>query len=131
MALTTIKTTGIDATSSAISSILCDKIENRFDGVKCVFPLTVGQVSINTVTESKDVQVILNGRQLDPYVKENTYPWIVEYDSSRGFRVVGSTLYIYNAPEAGDSCTVIVNSTSATSLSRRYPFSPTTIALGL
>ncbi len=130
MALTTIKPTSID-TSASISSVLCDRIDTLFDGIKCVFPLTVAQSSINTITDSKDVQVILNGRQLDPYVAEITFPWITEYSSGRGFKVVGSNLYIYNAPEAGDTCTVIVNSTSQTAQSRRYPFSPTTIALGL
>jgi len=130
MALTTIKTTSIDA-SASLSSVLCDRIDTLFDGLRCVFPLTSGQTSINTITDSKDVQVILNGRQLDPYVTEITLPWMTEYDAGRGFRVVGSNLYIYNAPESGDTCTVIVNSTSKTAQSRRYPFSPTTIALGL
>lgn len=130
MALTTIKPTSIDS-SAATSSILCDRIDTLFDGSKNVFPLTVNQVSINTVTDSKDVQVIINGRQLDPYVSEITYPWITEYDAGRGFRVVGTNLYIYNAPDIGDTCTVIINSTSLTKLTRRYPFSPITLALGL
>lgn len=130
MALTTIKPTSID-TSPSITSVLCDRIDYLFDGVKCVFPLTVGQTSINTITDSKDVEVILNGRRLDPYLKENTHPWITEYDSGRGFRVVGSNIYIYNTPDVGDTCTIIVNSTSITAQTRRYPFSPLTIALGL
>lgn len=129
MALTTIKTASID--SAGISPVLCDRIDTQFDGSKTVFPLTVNQVSINTVTDSKDVEVILNGRRLDPYVSEITFPWITEYDAGRGFRVVGTNLYIYNAPDIGDTCTVIINSTSLTKLTRRYPFSPTTLALGL
>ena len=130
MALTTIKPTSIDS-SPAISSIVCDRIDNFFDGVTCVFPLTVNQVSINTVTDSKDVEVFLNGRRLDPYVKEITFPWVTEYDSGRGYRVVGSNLYIYNAPDNGDTCTIVIYSTSTTATSRRYPFSPITLALGL
>lgn len=129
MALTTIKTSSID--SPILSPIICDNIDRLFDGYKTVFPLTVAQASINTITDSKDVTVILNGRQLEPYVKEITYPWITEYDSGRGFRVVGSNLYIYNAPDSGDNCVVMITGASQTAQTRRYPFSPTTLALGL
>lgn len=131
MALTTIKSSSFDSTSPVISPVLCDNISNMFDGLTTVFPLKVSQTSINTVTDSKDVTVILNGRQLEPFIKEITYPWLPEYDSVRGYRVVGSNLCIYNAPESGDSCIVMLTGASQTAQTRRYPFSPTTIALGL
>lgn len=131
MALTTIKSSSFDSTSPVISPSLCDNISNMFDGSRTVFPLTVSQTSINTVTDSKDVTVILNGRYLEPYVKEITYPWISEYDSSKGYRVTGSNLCIYNAPDASDTCIVMITGASQTAQTRKYPFSPTTIALGL
>jgi hypothetical protein len=86
--------------------------------------------TISTVVDSKDVQVSLNGFLLAPYVTTYSWPWIVEYDSFKGFRVSGSNLIIYNAPGIGDQATVIIASTSASKQYRRYPFSATTIALG-
>ena len=130
MALTTIKLTSLDS-SQVVSPIICDRIDTLFDGALAVFPLTVAQVSINTITDSRDVTVILNGRQLEPYVKETTLPWVTEFDSGRGFRVVGSKLYIYNAPDPGDTCIVMITGASQSVQTRRYPFSPTTLALGL
>lgn len=131
MALTTVKPSSFDNTSGVVAPIICDDISNQFDGLKSVFPLTVAQVSINTVTDSKDVTVILNGRQLQPYIKEVTFPWITEYDSGTGYRVVGTKLYIYNTPDIGDSCVVMLTGSSQTVQTKRYPFSPLTIALGL
>jgi hypothetical protein len=92
----------------------------------------VDQNSINTITDSKDLEVIVNGFQLKPYVKEQRYPWIAEYDSysGQGFRVSGSNIIIYNAPSTGDQCTLTVRSTSGTTQVRKYPFSATSIALG-
>jgi len=139
MALTTIKSTGTSFTSGNINVTtlyrgnlpqICDDISSQFDGDKTVFALTVDQSYINTVTDSKDVQVSINGLQLTPYVAELRWPWITEYASYKGFKVVGANLTIFNAPDPGDTATVTVVSTSQAAQTRRYPYSASSIALG-
>ena len=142
MALTKIKSTGTDLSSGAVPvtigtlfrgslPIVCNDVSTQFDGRKAVFPLKQDQTSINTVVDSKDVQVTLNGQILAPYVKELTYPWIVEYNSYKGFRVTSNgNLIIYNAPAPGDQAVVMITNTSQSVQTRKYPFSATTIALG-
>ena len=140
MALTVIKSTGTDLSANTVTigtlyrgslPIICNDISTQFDGVKAVFPLKQDQTSINTVVDSRDVQVTLNGQILAPYIKELTYPWIVEYDSYKGFRVTSTgNLIIYNAPAPGDQAVVMITGTSQSVQIRKYPFSATTIALG-
>lgn len=139
MALTVIKSTGTDFSSNTVTistlyrgnlPIVCNDISTQFDGVKAVFTLRQDQTSINTVVDSKDVQVTLNGQILAPYVTELRYPWISEYDSYTGFRVNGSNLIIYNSPGVGDVAVVMITSTSQSKQYRRYPYSATSIALG-
>jgi hypothetical protein len=140
MALTVIKSTGTDLSANTVTistlyrgslPIVCNDVSTQFDGRKAVFPLTQDQTSINTVVDSKDVQVTLNGQILAPYVKELRYPWIVEYDSYKGFRVTSTgNLIIYNAPDVGDQAVVMITNTSQSVQTRRYPFSASTIALG-
>jgi hypothetical protein len=140
MALTVIKSTGTDLSANTVTigtryrgnlPIVCNDISTQFDGRKAVFPLKQDQTSINTVVDSKDVQVTLNGQILSPYVKELTYPWIVEYNSYKGFRVTSNgNLIIYNAPAPGDQAVVMITGTSQSVQTRKYPFSATTIALG-
>ncbi len=139
MALTTIKSTGTSFTSGNITvttlyrgnlPLVCDDISGYFDGLTSVFPLKVDQAYINTVTDSKDVQVVVNGQILRPYVTEQTWPFMIEYSLYKGYRVVGANLIIYNALDAGDTATVTVVSTSATAQTRKYPYSAASIALG-
>jgi len=140
MALTKIKSTGTDLSANTVTigtlfrgslPIVCNDISTQFDGRKAVFPLKQDQTSINTVVDSKDVQVTLNGQILAPYVNELTYPWIVEYNSYKGFRVTSNgNLIIYNAPAPGDQAVVMITGTSQSVQTRKYPFSATTIALG-
>lgn len=146
MALTTIKSSGtsftgnltvgsitadsVTTTSFSKITVICDDISGLFDSVTCVFPLTVSQTSINTVIDSRDVQVVVNGLILTPRITEVTYPWIREYDSDKGYRVVGANLIIYNPPDNGDSCMVTVTNTSPSVQLRTYPYSARTIALG-
>jgi hypothetical protein len=74
--------------------------------------------------------VSLNGQILSPYVKEQKFPWIAEYDSNNGYRVSGANLIIYNAPSQGDRCVVVYRNTSQSAQVRKYPYSATSIALG-
>jgi len=95
-------------------------------------PATPGTLagSLTSIVDSKDVEVILNGQYLDPYVTELRYPWISEWDANGGFKVSGSNLILYNAPVSGDKATVKVTGISQSVQTRRYPFSSATIALG-
>ena len=112
-----------------LPSVLND-ISPQFDSAKTVFALTLDQTSISSITNSADVEVVINGRRLVPYVTEQRFPWLTPYDSYRGYRVSSGNLIIYNAPDIGDQAMVTIVSTSAAVQTRRYPYSATTIAFG-
>lgn len=120
-------------TGAGGATVLAD-ISPLCDGVRAVFDLKNDQTLLSStyIVDSKDVEVIVDGRQLRPYVSQGVGPWIPAYDNqgSRSFRVRGNQLIIYNAPDVGSSVSVIVRKTSATAQVNRYPLSPTTIALG-
>jgi hypothetical protein len=105
-------------------------ISPQFDSVTSVFPLRQDQTSISSITNSADVEVVINGRRLVPYVTEQRFPWLTPYDSYRGYRVSNGNIIIYNAPDSGDQAMVTIVSTSAAVQTRRYPYSATTIAFG-
>ena len=143
MALTTIKATSSTTANASIGNltytgglfnssvpIVLNDISTQFDGSKTVFSLLLDQTSINTITDSKDVQVILNGQILAPYVQDLDYPWINTYDSYKGYRIKDGNIIIYNAPNYGDQCVMIVRGTSQSVQTRRYPYTAATIAFG-
>lgn len=143
MALTTIKSTSSTTANSSVGNltytgglfnssipIVLNDISSQFDGSKSVFSLLLDQTSINTIVDSKDVQVILNGQILAPYVQDLEYPWLTPYDSFKGYRIKDGKIIIYNAPNYGDQCVMIVRSTSQSVQTRRYPYSAATIAFG-
>lgn len=101
-----------------------------FDGAKTVFALKTDQTSVSSIVDSKDLEVVVNGMRMTPYVNNITYPWITPYDSINGFRVVGANLTIYIAPQIGDTASLVWRSGSSTPQTKKYPFSATTIALG-
>ena len=117
--------------------VVVNDISSQFDGTKSVFDLKVDQDYVTAVGDSKDVEVIVNGARLSPYVKQIRWPWFTPFDSSQGFRVLNGIpepntvkLVIYDSPFIGDSASVIVRSKSFSQQQRRYPFSVSTIALG-
>lgn len=116
--------------------LVLNDISNQFDGVKHVFALRNDQTDMtaNNITDSKNLEVIVGGLRLAPYVKQNTYPWLTPYDSYRGFRVVATAnsanVIIYNAPAIGDQGVLTIINSSLTVQTRKYPYSATTIALG-
>jgi hypothetical protein len=143
MALTTIKSTSSTTANASIGNltytgglfsssvpIALNDISTQFDGSKTVFSLLLDQTSINTIRDSKDVDVILNGQILAPYVQDLRYPWITPYDSFKGYRIVSGNIIIYNAPNYGDQCVMIVRNTSQSIQTRRYPYSAASIAFG-
>ncbi len=110
--------------------LVFNDISTQFDGRQTVFQLRINQDSINTVVDSKDLDVSINGQILPPYVTELRYPWMSDFDSAPGYRVSGGNIIIYNAPNPGDRCVIIYRNTSQTVQTRRYPYSASSIALG-
>jgi hypothetical protein len=116
-----------------------DDISPQFDNVDAVFRLTNNTANVTTITDSKNLQVVVGGQVLEPYVQQIKFPFFPEYDSGRGFRVrnsppgtgnvvVGSNVIIYNSPAVGSSCSLTIINNSAAVQTRRYPFAPETIA---
>jgi hypothetical protein len=121
------------SSSSSAFTVLND-ISTQFDGVKCHFSLKVDQNAINTIVDSKDLEVIVGGLRLTPYVTTYTWPWLSPVDSFNGFRVrtfdSANYITIYNAPARGDNSSMVLKLASTTTQKRRYPFSAATIAFG-
>ena len=121
---------------SPVASIYAlDDISPQFDGVKNVFGLTLDTVNISTIInttiiDSKDVDVAINGSVLAPFVKQLTWPWITPYDAFKGYRVVDDKIIFYTAPTPGTQCSIILRNTSKLAQTRRYPYTPSSIALG-
>ena len=115
--------------------LVLNDISNQADGLKAVFPLVVDQTAVTGIVDNKDLQVIVNGRIIPPYVTEKTYTWINTFINNKGFSVVttGTTqnwLVIYNAPDIGSQVSVAQLNISTSKQTRSYPYSATTIALG-
>lgn len=115
-------------------NVVLNNISNQFDNVTSVFSLKNNQSNVTNIVNSKDVSVTVGGQTLAPYVTQLTWPWFVDYDSWRGFRIksdsVSSNVIIYNSPAIGDQSSIIITDNSSTVQTRRYPFAPETIALG-
>ena len=126
MALTTIKT----STVASANVVVLNDISTQFDGSKTVFQLQLNTSVINTIVDSKDVDVVINGQISAPYVAEITYPWISTFASYKGFRIKDGNIIIFNAPNYGDQCVMIIRNSSLTAQTRRYPYTATSIALG-
>jgi hypothetical protein len=141
-------TATIDSTLSVGSTITADKIttvsipavlndvSNQCDGARSVFALTNDQTAITntSIADSKNLEVVVAGSKLAPYVKPLTYPWLTPYDSYRGYRVVattaGANVIIYNAPAPGSQVILTIVNSSSVAQTRKYPYSATTVALG-
>jgi hypothetical protein len=127
------------ADGTTFGTTVLNDISNQFDGTSSHFRLNLEQSGINITADSKDFEVVIDGRRLNPYVTRYTYPWLTSYDSFKGFRIrtfqdSSNNSYnyvtIYNAPYVGDSSTISLRTPTSTTQRTRYPFSATTIALG-
>jgi len=124
----------VSNTSTYYLPLVVSDISPQFDGRKTVFTILNDQLPVANIVDSKNVEVIVNGMRLAPYVKQNTWPWITTYDSHKGFRIVSSnvssTVTVYNAPAPGDQAVITIINSSPTPQTRKYPYSAATIALG-
>ena len=124
----------VSNTSTYYLPLVVSDISPQFDGRKTVFTILNDQSPVANIVDSKNVEVVVNGMRLAPYVKQNTWPWITTYDSHKGFRIissnVSSTVTVYNAPAPGDQAVITIINSSPTPQTRKYPYSAATIALG-
>ena len=127
MALTRILT---DLQDTYTLPAVCDDISNYFNSRSQIFPLMLDEVSINTVTDSRQVQVSINGQILRPYIAERTLPWSVEYDINGDYRVTNGNIIIYNPPDLGDRAMVTVVTLGTYVQRKAAAFSFNLIALG-
>lgn len=124
--------------SSALTNLplVMNDVSNQTDGVKAVFLLKTDQTNITnaSVTDSKNLSVVVNGAYLTPYVKPITYPWITPYDNCKGFKLVATAtsanVIIFNPPATGSQVTMTIVNNSSVVQTTKYPYSATTIALG-
>lgn len=121
---------GTPTNNSSVINTIVDDISNQFSGATNVFNLTVNGNALNTLVDSKDLDVFVNGLKLVPYVDQVSYPWITPYDSGTGFRVNNNKLILYKAPFIGSTASLTVKSISQSRQTQRYPFNAITIALG-
>ena len=127
MALTRILT---DLQDTYTLPAVCDDISNYFNSRSQIFPLMLDEVSINTVTDSRQVQVSINGQILRPYIAERTLPWSVEYDINGDYRVTNGNIIIYNPPDLGDRAMVTIVTLGTYVHRKAAAFSFNLIALG-
>lgn len=118
----------------SLGPVVLNDISSQFDGYKTVFNLVLDQTNINSIVDSKDLEVVVNGQRIAPYVDTYTWPWLTPYDSYRGYRVVSTTassqVIVYNAPYFGDAAVLTLRPLSTARQKKRYPFAATTVAFG-
>jgi hypothetical protein len=118
--------------TGAAGSTILDDISSQFDGANQVFALRQNgnSISSSSIADSKDIQLEIDGRRLNPYLAENNYVFFPVYDAWKGFRVRENRLIIYNAPDVGNVSSLILRRASSTRQIRRYPMSASSIGLG-
>lgn len=111
---------------------LLDDISGLTDSDNAVFTMRIAGVPvINTyIIDSKDLQVTVDGKRLQPYTEDGDFIFMPAYDAYKGFRVRENRVIIYNAPEVGSQISLVAQNISTTKQIRRYPFSATNIAFG-
>ena len=125
---------GVAAGSGISPRTVLNTISGQFTGAQAHFALRLEQDAVTNIVDSKDLEVVIDGQRILPYVTQYTWPWLVEYDSYNGYRVrtfdSANYITVYNAPIAGANACLTLIQTSNTTQKRRYPFSATTVAFG-
>jgi len=124
----------VSKTSGIAPRTVLNTISGQFTGANTHFALRLEQNPVTNIVDSKDLEVVIDGQRILPYVTQYTWPWLVEYDSFNGYRVrtfdSANYITVYNAPIAGANGCLTLIQTSTTTQKRRYPFSATTVAFG-
>lgn len=109
-------------------------------GTFASFPLTINGTAINSITDSKNLAVYVNGSRLTPYIAgPTTWPWTPIVGSYKGFKVVNlpsssnaavtaGRIGIYAAiPKNSQIDLVWTSATTYVQTRSRYPFTAMTV----
>jgi hypothetical protein len=121
--------------ATSFAPVMFNDVSTQTNGKTTVFALKQNQTAATGITNSKQLQVTVNGAIQTPYVKTWVWPFWSVYGSYPGFRVTNqgykltaNSVIIYNAPAVGSQVTVTqINNSTDTQL-QRYPYSATAIA---
>jgi len=126
-------------TTVSVPLVLND-ISTQCDGAKMVFPLKIDQSNITSanITQSKNLQVAVNGLILSPWINVQTWPWFQLFagfpGQSPGYQVnstaTSANITFYRSPARGSQVVLTIINNSSTAQLRKYPYSATTIVLG-
>ena len=111
-------------------------ISHRFNNLQQVFTLKTNYSALTGTeyTDNKDLEVVLDGRTLEPFVVEynRLWPWLSEFDAGRtnSFRMRGAKIIFYKQPRVRTTVFIKINTKSASRQVRKYPLTPINIAFG-
>ena len=124
--------------ASTFAPTVFNDVSTQTNGNTAVFALKTDQTAVTGVTNSKQLQVTVNGAIVAPYINSWTWPFFTTwYGSYPGFRVTtlgygltANSVVIYNVPAVSSAVSITqINNATDTQL-RRYPYSATAIGLG-
>jgi hypothetical protein len=124
--------------TSSFAPIMFNDVSGQTNGNTAVFALQTNQTAATGISNSKQLQVTVNGALITPYINSWTWPFFTTYYGSYpGFRVTNlgygltaNSVIIYNAPAIGSQISITQLNNATDSQLRRYPYSATAIALG-
>ena len=124
--------------ATSFAPTMFNDVSGQTNGNTAVFALKTDQTAVTGITNSKQLQVTVNGAVVQPYINSWTWPFFTTYYRSYpGFRVTNlgygltaNSVVIYNAPAVSSQVTVTQVNTSTDTQLRRYPYSATAIAIG-
>jgi hypothetical protein len=116
--------------------VLFNDVSTQTNGQRGVFALKDNQANVAGISNSKQLQVVLNGAVQTPFVKTWVWPfWCVDV-SFKGFKVTtlgytatANSVVFYRPPAKGTQVSITQVNTATDSQLLRYPFSATTIAI--
>lgn len=127
--------TAFGATAVPVNQVV--ELKGQFDDLTQVFNLKSLNGSTITgleYTDSNDMEVILGGRRLEPWIFDSHQwaPFQSEFDAGRrySFRMRGSKIIFYGQPRRENTVFIKINTKSASRQVRTRPFSPNNIAFG-
>jgi len=125
----------LSAVTQVVNTVVND-ISHQFNNLQQVFTLKTNYTVLTGVEygDSKDLEVVLDGRPLEPYVTEynRLWPWLNEFDAGRtnSFRMRGAKIIFYKQPRVRTTVFIKINTKSASRQVRKYPLTPINIAFG-
>lgn len=125
----------LSAVTQVVNTVVND-ISHQFNNLQQVFRLKTNYTALTGVEygDSKDLEVVLDGRSLEPYVTEynRLWPWLSEFDAGRtnSFRMRGANITFYKPPRVRTTVFIKINTKSASRQVRKYPLTPINIAFG-